>query len=139
VAELTTRLVDRGHEAADVDAVVAALRAEGLLDDERLARTHARTASAIKGRGRHRIRRELEARGIDRGLADRAVSDLSRADEAETLRRLVERKTRGRALDMAGERRLFQQLLRRGFDTDAIRRMLAATGVRSRRDGPPEE
>jgi len=122
--ELSARLIDRGYDADEVAALIARLRDERFLDDERVARAHVRTASAIKGRGRHRIRRELEARGIDRSVADEATSHLSADDEAETLRRLVERKTRGQALDAAGRQKLFQQLLRRGFDAGAIRRAI---------------
>jgi regulatory protein len=129
IAELTSRLLDRGHDPAEVELVIVALRGEGLLDDDRVARAHARTASTIKGRGRHRIRREIEARGIDRHVAELATAGLSGDEEAATLRRLIERKTRGQVLDAASRQRLFQQLLRRGFSAAAIGAALA--GVRS--------
>jgi len=124
VAEITTRLLDRGHADEEVQSVVAALRADRLLDDERVGRAHVRTASLVKGRGRHRIRRELEARGLARQAADAVVAELSRDDEQAALDRLVERATRGERLDADDERRLFQRLLRRGFDADAIRTTL---------------
>lgn len=123
-AELTARLIDRGYDPTEVDTLISALRTERFLDDERVAKAHVRTASAIKGRGRHRIRRELEARGIAPSVVDDATTQVSANDEAETLRRLVERKTRGRTLDLAGRQRLFQQLLRRGFDATAIRKAI---------------
>ena len=49
--------------------MIAAFVADGTLDDRRAGAAHVRTASRVKGRGRLRIRRELEARGIDRTLA----------------------------------------------------------------------
>ena len=123
-AELTARLIDRGYDLTEVEALVATLRNERFLDDVRVAQAHVRTASAIKGRGRHRIRRELEARGIESAVVDEATSRLSADDESESLQRLVERKTRGRAMDVAARQRLFQQLLRRGFDAGAIRKAI---------------
>jgi regulatory protein len=63
--ELTTRLVDRGYAVDDVRTAIEALVADGTIDDRRTAFTHVRTAARVKGRGAHRIRRELEARGID--------------------------------------------------------------------------
>ena len=62
-------------------------------------------------------------------MAERATAGLSGDEEAATLRRLIERKTRGQALDAASRQRLFQQLLRRGFSAAAI--SAALTGVRS--------
>ena len=124
IAEITRRLIDRGHPEDEIQEVVAALRAQGALDDDRVARAHVRTSSAIKGRGRHRIRRELEARGLSRQTAESATGDLSPDQELQTLTRLVERATRAGPLDAAAERRLHQRLLRRGFDTEAIRRAL---------------
>jgi regulatory protein len=129
VAEITDRLIDRGHDPAEVDEVVARLRMDRLLDDARVARAHARTASTIKGRGSHRIRRELEARGLSRHDAEAATAELSPSDEQAALERLIARATRGEPLDLAAEHRLFQRLIRRGFDSDAIRRALK--GVRS--------
>ena len=124
IAELTTRLIDRGHDEDKVREAVTALRAEGLLDDGRTGRAHARTSALVKGRGRHRIRRELEARGLDRAAVDAAVAEVSPDTERETLERLIARASRGEPLDEAAERRLFQRLLRRGFDADAIRKSL---------------
>jgi regulatory protein len=129
VAEISNRLIDRGHDPAEVDEAVAGLCADKLLDDARVARAHARTASAIKGRGRHRIRRELEARGLSRSDAEAATAELTPSDEQTTLERLIARATLGGPLDRDTEHRLFQRLMRRGFDADAIRRALK--GVRS--------
>jgi regulatory protein len=129
-AEITGRLLDRGYAEQDVQAAVVSLRQEGLLDDARAGRAHVRTSALVKGRGRHRIRRELEARGLDRTAIDIAVGEVPPVQELETLQRLVARNLRNQPLDRDAERRLYQRLLRRGFDardiTEALQRARTA-------------
>jgi regulatory protein len=122
--ELRSRLIDRGYPEETVEPLLTAFVAEGLLDDGRVAAAHVRTASRIKGRGRHRIRRELEARGIEASLAEQATAHLDGDEEAAALERLIARKTAGRPLEPDDRRRLFQHLLRRGFSADAIGKAL---------------
>ena len=107
-----------------VDRLTAALRAEGLLDDRRVADAHVRAASRVKRRGRLRIERELTARGIDRTTAHEALAALSPDDDLAAIRQVLARKRVPATLDQAARRRLFQHLMRRGFSTDAIAKVL---------------
>jgi regulatory protein len=123
--ELTARLTERGYEPPDVAAALETLASERFLDDARAARAHVRTASRVKGRGRLRIRRELEARGIDADIALDALAEISPEDEAEAIARLLSRQRE--ALESPeGRDRLFRKLLRRGFSADAIAKALKA-------------
>jgi regulatory protein len=123
-AEIERRLLDRGYPADQVQSAIDGLRADGAIDDERAARAHLRTASTVKGRGRLRIRRELEARGIDRTTIEAVTADLSREDERAAVDRYVQRRTAGRPVDSAVRRRLYQQLIRRGYSGDVVRAVL---------------
>jgi regulatory protein len=122
--ELTRKLIERGHGADEVERTVATLAQERIVDDRRVAEAHVRTSTRIKGRGAVRIRRELEARGIRAALAQEVTSDLSADDQLGAIARLVTRKTAGKPPDVATRRRLFQQLLRRGFPADLITKAL---------------
>jgi regulatory protein len=124
-AELRSRLLDRGFTVAAVDATLSALSAERLVDDRRTALAHIRTGSQIKGRGRLRLRRELQARGVDADLSEALLADLDEADEIETAIRVLERKHVPGRLTMDARRRIFQQLLRRGFPSHVIAQALA--------------
>lgn len=124
-AELRSRLIDRGFAAAAVDETLSGLAAERLVDDRRAALAHIRTGSQVKGRGRLRLRRELEARGIAPDLSDALLADLDEADEVEAAGRVLERKRIPARLSMADRRRIFQQLLRRGFPSHVIAQALA--------------
>ena len=126
-AELRQRLIDREHPPADVDAVVAALVEDRTIDDRRVAAAHVRVSSQIKGRGRLRIRQELAARGIDRHLADELIADLPPDDEAAAIAKFLSRK-RFPAKPTAEEgRKIFQQLLRKGFTSEAISKAVRAS------------
>jgi regulatory protein len=125
-AELTNRLLDKGYPAEDVARVVGDLVADGSVDDRRLAHAYARSASTIKGRGRLRIKRELEARGVSAGLAAEATRALDNDDERATIARFIARKRGTAPLDRKRRQRLYGQLIRRGFSADLIARALDA-------------
>lgn len=123
-AELREKLAERGFGAADIDAAIAELAAEQLLDDRRTAAAHIRTASRVKTRGRLRIQQELQARGVDGALVRELLGDLTQDDEAAALERFLRRRSVPPTIGPAGRRRLFQQLLRRGFTADLIAKAL---------------
>jgi regulatory protein len=122
--ELASRLADRGYPPEAIDAAVAELIRMGAVDDRRTAFAHVRTASRIKGRGRLRIRRELEARGIDSRLIHEALDQVSADEDRQAITRFLARKSSARDTTPNGRRRLFQQLLRRGFPADLIAKTL---------------
>jgi regulatory protein len=122
--EIQKRLVEKGASAEDAAAMVASLIAERLIDDRRTAAAQVRTATQIKGRGRHRIARELEARGIGKDVVHQTLAELTPEDEEAQIRRILRAKRAPAEPDPATRQRLFQHLMRRGFSTDAIARVL---------------
>jgi regulatory protein len=126
-AEITTRLIDRGYAADDVHAAVRTLNDEGAIDDRRTAFAHVRTAARVKGRGGHRIRRELEGRGIAAPLIGEALEQLTPDDDLDAIRRWLTRRRLPLPPPPDQRRRLFAQLLRRGFAASLISKALAFT------------
>jgi regulatory protein len=124
--EVEKKLVERGCSMGDATTVIASLVADGLVDDRRAAAAHVRTAARIKGRGRHRIERELVARGIAKDVVRDLLRDLTPQAEAAAIRRILARKAIPPRPDPATRRRLFQHLLRRGFSSDAVAKALRA-------------
>jgi len=138
-AQLRQRLARRGHAADAVDAAVEKLRAERALDDARVAETIARTQSTVRGRGAHRVRREIEAAGIGRADARRAVDDAFKdIDPDALLEAALSRRLRGRdrIADDREFQRLYRYLVAQGFDVDRVVRALKA---RTRREVDPTE
>jgi regulatory protein len=125
-AEVSARLLARGYPEDVVRATVAALLADGTIDDLRTAMAHVRTAAGVKRRGSRRIQRELEARGLAPDTVQTALGGLTPDDDLAAIRRLLARRPLPTPLPADARRRLFQQLLRRGFPADLIARALGA-------------
>ena len=125
--ELRTKLLDRDIPEAEVTSVLADLADAGMVNDRRVAESFVRVASTLKGRGRMRISRELEQRGVDRAIIRDALAALPIEDETASIRRFIERKHLPARLSPAEHRRVFGQLVRRGFSADLI-----ATALRHR-------
>lgn len=133
--QLRDRLTRRGCDAASIDAAIARLTRERILDDRRAARAFARTEANIKHRGPLRIRRALETMGLDREAAREAVEEGFEDRSVElTLEAALQRKARGPIVDDKHAQRLVAYLVRQGFDLSA-----AIEAVRRRRSGqsPP--
>jgi len=134
--QLRARLAAKGCPSEDIDLALDRLRAEGALDDRRMARAFASTAARIKNRGRLRILRELEATGVDRETARAAVDEvLDEVDEAALLERAISKRLRGPIRDEGHFRRMHQYLMRLGFPPAAA---VAALKARFRRAAPDE-
>ncbi len=126
-AQIRERLARHGHPPDAIDAALDRLRQDGALDDRRMARAYASTAARVKGRGRLRILRELEATGVDRETARAAVDDVfDEVDEAALLERALAKRLRGPLRDAGQFRRLHQYLTRLGFPPAAITGALKA-------------
>jgi regulatory protein len=132
VAELRSRLIDREYPPDEIDAAVAKLLENGALDDRRVAGAYARTASKVKGRGRLRVARELQAMGIDRDVAAAAVAEVfGDIDERAMIQRAIQKKLRGgrRPATMQERARLYQFLMRQGFTPGAVSAALRGIGA----------
>jgi SOS response regulatory protein OraA/RecX len=106
---LADRLTHAGVRADARDEVLEALEQTGLVDDERVAATRARSL-AERGYGDAAIRHDLEGEGVARELVEAAISALE--PEPARARALVER--RGGGLKTA------RWLASKGFDASSV-------------------
>jgi regulatory protein len=92
--ELRRKLRAKKFEKDDIDATIVRLHREKWLDDERFAAAFVRTR-ANKRVGRLRIRRELQAAGVNEDDASRAIAEnVDQEREGEALRELCGRRLR---------------------------------------------
>jgi len=126
-AQVRDRLKKKGFEAADIESAVERLLDSGALDDQRTARALAHMAAHVKLRGPFRTIQELQAHGIDRDLSERTVDEVyGDLDPQLLLERALARRLKGR-IETRGElRRLYQYLVRQGFEGAAARSALMA-------------
>jgi regulatory protein len=127
-AQLRTRLKRRQIDGNDIEAAVSRLKADGTLNDRRVALALARMESAIKHRGRARILQKIRQAGIDGDTAEDAVREVfEEVDEGALLDRALERRLRGNApkdLDEKSRARIIRGLAAQGFRLDAILKKL---------------
>jgi len=118
-AELAQRLRAKGHDETAIEAVVARLRGEGLLDDAAFAAAFVADKRTLSGWGAARIARELSRLGVDRAVVAAALpdSDDETADElARAGAALARRGPAGAPLE-AARKRAYDYLVRRGYGT----------------------
>ena len=128
VKQLRERLLDRDHTPEDTDRAIELLLEQKALDDARVAAAYVRTALALKGRGRLRIRRELTAMGIDQDVAGAALGDaFGDVDERALVTKAIQKKLRGKTMaSPADHARMFQYLMRQGFPPSIVTAVLRA-------------
>ena len=80
--ETRRRLRTAGYPSALVDAAIERLAEIGLLDDEAFARGWIESRDRARPRGERALRHELQVRGLDRMLVDRALAE-RRADSED--------------------------------------------------------
>ena len=134
VAQVRARLAEREYPAEQIDAAIAHLLETGALDDARVAKAYARTASGVKGRGRLRVQRELVEMGIGRDVAAQAIAEVfGDLDERALIDKAIKKKLRmtagpSRRLSLQERGRLYQFLMRQGFTPAAVSAALRRVG-----------
>lgn len=127
--EMRTRLERKGCDPAAADRVIDHLRSIALLDDADFARAYVRDRRNLRPAGRRVLEIELRKRGIAREIISTVLRELADDASEELSARLLAARYLPRVarLEPAAKRsRLYQFLLRRGYDPDAIRRVLSA-------------
>ncbi|HEY7193763.1 MAG TPA: RecX family transcriptional regulator [Gemmatimonadales bacterium] len=130
VAQLRDRLHDRQHDPDDIEDAATRLVASGALNDARVAAAYVRGALSVKGRGRLRIQRELQAMGIGRDVAAEALAEaFGDVDERSLIKKALDKKLRGgKKIESRQEyARLFQFLVRQGFTPASVIAVLRAS------------
>jgi regulatory protein len=126
--QLRARLARRKLDPDDINAAITRLKADGTLDDRRVARALAHMESSIRGRGRTRVIQKINQAGIDSAVAHDAVAEVFEdVDENVLLEQALDRRLRGtspRDLDERARARIVRALMAQGFKLDSILRKM---------------
>ncbi len=138
-AELSRLLAARGIAQADAKVALDRLSERGYLDDRRFANTWARSRLQKKPMGPHRLRQELEAKGVEEHLVREVLRDIyEEGEEAAARRAMAGKLPRLSHLPTPSRTgRVARFLQRRGFSTEVIWRLLreGQQGQRSKECG----
>jgi regulatory protein len=124
--ELDQALQTKKVPRAEIDAVLDRLEEVGLVDDASFAAEWVTSRQQRRHLSRRVLRRELQAKGVERSEIDSALDHVDLDAELRSARELVERKRaamNGLSRDVQ-YRRLAGMLSRRGFDTTTTTRAL---------------
>jgi regulatory protein len=132
IHEMQKLLRRRASSDLLTQVVLARLKENGSLNDDRYAKQFTRQRTEIRRQGKFRIARDLRARGVPAAQIQSAIEDAS-DDSAEraAIRHRIDRKLK-LTLSKSGSREisdkkiasLYRSLLAAGFPSDAIRREL---------------
>ena len=122
-AQVRQRLARKEYDDAAIDEAVARLLQERALDDTRVAEAIARTETAVRKRGRLRVKRKIESAGIAAATARQAVDEVFGGldDDALLDAALAKRLRLGKSIADAREfNRLYRYLIGQGFEHDRV-------------------
>lgn len=126
--ELRQKLLEKNPRYESIiSQVIARLGELGYLDDVRFAADYAHMRVETKPVGRRRLKNELRKRMIAEDLIDRTLDDIyTRETETTLMDRAVEGwiRRRGHPHTRAEMKRLFDYLLRLGFEPSQVRERL---------------
>lgn len=121
--QVRQRLARRGFPDDEIDLAIARLTEGRALSDGRTALALARNELLLKHRGRLRAQRSLEAAGIPREAAQRALDEVcADIDEGDQLTTALRRRLRDDEpiADQGHLRRLYRFLIGQGFASDRV-------------------
>ena len=108
------------------DAVIAALRQNRFLDDERYVEVFVRS-KVNAGWGRQKIAAALRAKQIPAELVDRHFAQITADDYQELLRKAMEKWRRAHPDDAPNSPKLVRHLLSKGFGMEEVMRELVVS------------
>ncbi len=124
VAELREKLsTSRGATKAIVDEAIARLTEYGYLDDAKFAQSYASLRLRERPLGRRRLQRDLWLKKVDKKTAETALDEVFESTPEEELvdRAIAKRiRLRGKPKTRADAKKLFDHLLRQGFEFELV-------------------
>ena len=93
----------------------------GLINDLDYAMRMARDLHNLKGYGNNRIKQYLWEKGIDRDIAEEAISQFDDEDEQEKIMEVIRKKYRNPLSDIKEREKMFGKLMRMGYKSGDIK------------------
>jgi regulatory protein len=124
VHEMQKKLARRTDNELLVRVVMARLKENGQLDDERYAQQFTRNRTQSRKQGKFRIARELRSRGVpDRHINSALEGSATQTEQGEMVRQRIERKLKSYRGEIDDKKisSIYGSLLRAGFPSDLIR------------------
>jgi SOS response regulatory protein OraA/RecX len=108
---------------AEIDRCIARLKAEGHIDDSRMAENYAAHRTALKAMGKARLGRELSGKLVPKEVIDSALTRVfETVSEDELIDRAIQKRIRsiGVPVSRGDRKKMFDHLARLGFEYELI-------------------
>lgn len=127
VAEMTRYLEGKGYAPSTLQAVLARLEEEGLLNDERFAKDWVENRNTFRPRSHSQLKAELRFKGLSESAIDAALEESGVDDTALAMAAARKQAHRYQSCDYETYRKkLGNALLRRGFSYATVNETLRA-------------
>ena len=124
-SELTTKLQQWGANPDDIEDIIAHLKAQRYINEERYCRAFAHDKVLYQGWGRVKIRAALYAKHLPANDIQIALDSLDETEYFDTLKRVMATKKRAiKSNDPMAREKLIRFCLQRGFTYDEIETLL---------------
>lgn len=136
---LREKLLKKEFPPEETDAALARFMESGLIDDRKFAQNFARARLTGTSASPRRVRQLLVQKGIASSIADEAIAAIVE-DEQIDIDAVLERVARRKLESLKDEdplkarQKLFGFLARRGYDLDAVKRVVSLLTARSLRE-----
>lgn len=124
--EVTQKLISWNIDKNLIPMIIAELRKENFLNDERFAEDYARGKFRIKNWGKNKIKLSLEQKRVSPTTIDYALSLIDEEEYQEALKNLAEKKLRQvKDTDVYKKRsKVYQFLLSKGYENHLVREII---------------
>jgi regulatory protein len=133
IAELRERLLRSGNTNEEVvEAVIARLGEYGYLNDERFAFSYASYKVKQRPLGRKRLERDLKFKKVDSEIANKALEMVfTETPEEQLIDQAIAKRIRlrGKPKTRIEAKKLFDHLLRQGFQFELVSEKVRALGT----------
>jgi len=130
--EMRSRLKLKGFDSEHIDDVVASLKKAGQIDDSKFAKFFMESRMHMNPVGDIVLKHDLKRKGIEPKIIEQVIDDkhLNYNELDTALKMAEERFKRLKGLDRKkASKRIYDFLLRRGFEYDTVRRVIEKLAV----------
>ena len=124
--EIRSRLEEKGYAEDIADEIIKGLKRDGLVDDLKFANDWIESRMASSPRSVNMLRRELESKGLDRVVTEKALFAERDMDDSSTARELLRKKIaeKKERTGVKLKARLYRFLLGKGFDAELAEELI---------------
>lgn len=123
--EVRDKLKSEEYSDDIIERVISSMLKYGYINDKNYAVLYAKDCKNLKKWGQQRIKAELINKGISSANIEYALSEVGMEDVDEIIEKLLEKRIKNTPIDLKEKQKHFAYLLRRGFNSEDIKRILA--------------